>query len=151
VHALNGGCHCGSIRVELELSRSPESFHPRACDCEFCRKHTAAWISDREGSVRIHIAPDGHALIYRQGSGQAELVLCRHCGVLVAALYRNGGRLHAAINARSIDGAVAFGSEQPVSPQTLSSRQKAERWQDIWFSNVTIDGQTSNRAGVSPP
>ena len=118
---------------------------------QFCCKHAAAWISDREGSARIHIAPDRQALIYRQGSGQAELVLCRHCGVLVAALYRNGEHLYAAINARGIDSAIAFGSEQPVSPKTLSSRQKAERWQEIWFSNVTIDGVTSNRAGASPP
>jgi hypothetical protein len=151
VHALRGGCHCGSIRAELELTRSPDSFHPRACDCDFCRKHAAAWVSDPEGSARIRISHERRALTYRQGSGQAELLLCGHCGILVAALYRSAERLYAAINARIFHGAAAFGSEQPVSPKTLSERQKAERWQDIWFSNVTIDGMTSNRAGASQP
>jgi hypothetical protein len=132
---LRGGCHCGSIRVELDLTRSPESYHPRACDCDFCRKHAAAWVSDPKGSLRIRSA---QAAIYRQGSGQAELLLCGNCGVLVAALYRSGERLYAAVNVRAIEGGAGFGSEQPVSPQSLSGPQKAQRWCDLWFPKVDI-------------
>jgi hypothetical protein len=139
VHRLSGGCHCDSIRVELELTRSPDSYHPRACDCDFCRKHVAAWISDPEGRVRIRSERERHS-IYRQGSGQAELLLCGRCGVVVAVLYRHEKRLYAAINVRAIDGGAGFAAEQPVSPKTLSGQQKAERWQDIWFANVTIEG-----------
>jgi hypothetical protein len=138
VHALSGGCHCGGVRVTVELTRAPDTYHPRACDCDFCRKHAAAWISDRDGRVRIHSARGDAGVTYRQGSGQAELLLCGNCGVLVAALYRREERLFAAVNARAIDGGAGFASEQPVSPKTLSDGQKAERWQDIWFSNVTI-------------
>lgn len=135
--------------MELELTRSPDTYRPRACDCDFCRKHAAAWISDREGSARIRIAHEGQALTYRQGSGQAELLMCGNCGILVAALYRSAERLHAAINARIFAGAAALGSEQPVSPKTLSGRQKAERWQDIWFSDVTLEGIALNPAKAS--
>jgi hypothetical protein len=138
MHALSGGCHCGKVRVEVELTRAPDTYHPRACDCDFCRKHAAAWISDREGRVRIHTAGGERVGTYRQGSGQIELLLCGHCGVLVAALYRREERLFAAVNARAIEGGANFASEQPVSPKILSNSQKAERWQDIWFSNVTI-------------
>lgn len=139
MYGLSGGCHCGRVRVELELSRSPDTYHPRACDCDFCRKHAAAWVSDREGRVRIRGENKSQAVVYRQGSGQAELLLCGNCGVLVAALFRRGGRLYAAVNARAVDGDAGFGCEQPVSPKTLSDGQKAERWQDIWFSDVHID------------
>jgi hypothetical protein len=138
VHALSGGCHCGSVRVEAQLTRPLDSYHPRACDCDFCRKHAAAWISDRDGRVRICTVRGDQGVTYRQGSGQAELLLCGNCGVLVAAVYRRGERLFAVVNARAIDGRAGFGSEQPVSPKTLSGDQKAERWQDIWFRNVTI-------------
>jgi hypothetical protein len=138
VHALKGGCHCGSVRVEVELTRSPDTYQPRACDCDFCRRHAAAWISDRDGRVGIFTARGDQGVTYRQGSNQVELLLCGHCGVLVAALYRREERLFAAVNTRAIEGGVGFGSEQPVSPKTLSDDQKAERWQDIWFRNVTI-------------
>lgn len=126
------------MRVELELTRSPDTYHPRACDCDFCRKHAAGWISDRDGRVRIHSARDNRGVTYRQGSGQVELLLCGNCGVLVAALYRHGEQLFAAVNAKAIDGGTGFASEQPVSPKTLSAGQKAQRWQDIWFCDVTL-------------
>ena len=144
--ALSGGCHCGTLRVELELPRSSDTYHPRACDCDFCRKHAAAWISDPEGRVRICSASEGQAVTYRQGSGQADLLLCGNCGVLVAALFRRGDRLYATVNARAVGGGDGFGSEQPVSPKSLSDGQKAERWQGIWFSNVTIEGIALNPA-----
>jgi hypothetical protein len=148
VHGLNGGCHCGTLRVELELPRSPDTYRPRACDCDFCRKHGAAWVSDPEGRMRIYGEREGQT-IYRQGSGQAELLLCGSCGVLVAALYRRGQRVYAAVNVRALDGGARFGAEQPVSPKTLSDGKKAERWQDLWFCDVTIAG-TANPPKASP-
>jgi hypothetical protein len=151
VHGLSGGCHCGGVRVELELSRSPDTYHPRACDCDFCRKHAAAWLSDREGQLRIRGENNAQAVTYRQGSGQAELLLCGNCGVLVAALYRRQERLYAAVNVRALEGGAAFGTELPVSPKTLSVGKKAERWQDIWFSNVTIQNIDPNAAEASQP
>jgi hypothetical protein len=138
MYALSGGCHCGNIRVELSLARPPDSYHPRACDCDFCRKHGAAYVSDPHGSLAVHIGDETHAGRYRQGSGQAELLLCRRCGVLVGALYRADTRVYAAVNARVIEPAARFGAEQPVSPQTLEPRDKARRWQEIWFPSVRV-------------
>jgi hypothetical protein len=134
---LGGGCHCGNIRVELELPRGAGTYHPRACDCDFCRKHRAAYVSDPEGSLLIEIRDERECARYAQGSRQAQLLLCRRCGVLVAPLYREAGRLYAAVNANAIEGAV-FGAHQGVSPQTLGAGDKVQRWKDLWFSNVTI-------------
>jgi hypothetical protein len=139
MHQLSGGCHCGNIAVELELPRSPATYHPRACDCEFCRKHGAAYVSDPKGALRIRIRDERDAGRYTQGSGMAKLLLCRNCGVLAAALYAEHGRLYASVNARILDTrAVQFAAAQPVSPQTLSEREKVQRWQDIWFSDVSM-------------
>ena len=138
MHTLSGSCHCGSIRVDLELTRSPDSYHPRACDCDFCSKHAAAWISDPAGSLQLRIAAGARAATYRQGNALAELIFCGNCGILVCALHRGDGTLHAAVNARVFGGSVGFGSEQTVSPKTLSEREKLERWQNIWFGNVRI-------------
>ena len=138
MYKLGGGCHCGNIRVELELTRAPGAYHPRACDCDFCRKHAAAYVSDPQGSLAIRITDEAQAARYRQGSGTAELLLCRNCGVLVGALYRGDARLYAAVNARVLEPGAQLGHQQPVSPRTLAVRDKVQRWRDIWFSNVDI-------------
>ena len=151
MHIRTGACHCGGLRVAVELSRSPETYHPRACDCDFCRAHAAAWLSDPEGVLRIRRQNEGMAVIYRQGSGQAELLLCGNCGVVVAALYRNDARLYAAVNARAIAGGAGFANEQTASPKTLSSREKCARWQSLWFSNVTLEGLDPTLTEASQP
>ena len=138
MHTATGGCHCGNIRVELEMTRPPEAYNPRTCDCDFCSKHGAAYVSDPKGALRIRLKEEGQTSRYRQGSGQAELLLCRNCGVLASALFNEDGRLYAAVNARVVERAAQFGTPQAVSPKTLSAGEKVRRWQDIWFPNVSI-------------
>lgn len=138
MYQVSGGCHCGNIRVDLQLTGEPGTYHPRACDCDFCRKHAAAYVSDPQGSLGIRIQDARDLRNYRQGSGVAQCVFCAKCGVLIGALYRSNGRIWGAINARIIEGPTTFGSELSVSPKTLSAEEKEKRWQDIWFQNVAI-------------
>jgi hypothetical protein len=138
MHKVSGGCHCGNLVMALELTRAPETYNPRACDCDFCRKHGAAYVSDPQGSLTLRIRDESQTGRYRQGSGQAEFLVCRNCGVLVGVLYGSEGRLYAAANAKAIEGKTGFGPDQPVSPKTLSAGDKARRWQDVWFSKVTL-------------
>jgi len=135
---LNGGCHCGNIQITLELSREPGGYNPRACDCDFCTKHSAAYLSDPQGSVNFRIKDESRSAKYRQGSGQAESLICTQCGVMVGVIYRDGARLIGAVNAKAIGGGKDFGPEQPVSPKTLSESEKIKRWQAVWFPSVTI-------------
>lgn len=136
---VSGSCHCGNVRVDLELIREPVTYHPRACDCDFCRKHGAAYVSDPEGSLSIRIRDTRDFGKYRQGSGVAECIFCRNCGVLIGALYGSEGRSWGVINARIVENQTSFGTEEVVSPQRLSGNEKEKRWQDIWFPNVTIE------------
>jgi len=135
---VSGGCHCGNMLVDLELARAPDTYHPRACDCDFCRQHGAAYVSDPQGSVTIHIKNQQLSGRYHQGSGQAEFLFCGNCGVLVGVLYRHDGRLFAAVNAKAVNGGQDFGAEQCVSPKSLSASEKVKRWQEVWFSSVSI-------------
>ena len=138
MHFVSGGCYCGNILLDLHLTHEPASYHPRACDCGFCAKHGAAYISDAQGSLRIRIKDQRHSGTYRQGSELAEMLLCTRCGVLVGALYRAEARIYATINARVIEGAEGFAPEQAVSPRKLSSEAKVARWKELWFSNVEL-------------
>lgn len=135
---LTGGCHCGNIQLTLELTRAPETYNPRACDCDFCTKHSAVYLSDPKGSLTIRIKDDSKVGKYRQGNAIAEFLICSNCGVLAAVTYENEGRVYGAANARAIQGGKGFGLEQPVSPKTLSADAKMSRWRDVWFPDVKV-------------
>ncbi|MBI2749844.1 MAG: gamma-glutamylcyclotransferase [Burkholderiales bacterium] len=141
-YGLTGQCHCGNIHVAMQLTREPTSYAPRACDCDFCRQHGAAYLSDPQGKLAIQIRDSDGVSRYRQGSGTAEFVLCRHCGVLVAVTCLEDGHLYAAVNSRAVGaGHAGFAAEVPVSPKTLSVDQKLARWTANWFADVTIDAE----------
>ena len=135
--ALRGGCHCGAIGVEIETPWAPAEFSPRACDCSFCTRHGAAWVSDARGRLAIRFEP-AQLQRYRQGDELAEFLLCRRCGVLVAVLREQDGRRYAAVNARVLP--ERFGVEQAVSPARLGAEEKLARWQRAWFAEVELRG-----------
>ena len=137
VHGHRGGCHCGRLAFEVRLTQPPSAFVPRACDCSFCRKHGAAWLSDPQGVLALRLR--GEPVRYRQGSDQAEFVACAHCAVLVAVVSEVDGRMYAAINARTLDGPDTPAAAQPASPQSLAAEQKVERWSRLWFADVRLD------------
>jgi hypothetical protein len=158
--AVHGGCYCGNLRLEIELTQELARYQPRACDCGFCTKHGAAYLSDPQGTLRIRIADPTSITRYRQGSELAEMLLCSQCGVLVGAVYRAGERIYATVNVRAIEGTARwpstersevgsegrearlatypFGSPQSVSPRLLSGDDKVARWQSLWFADVEI-------------
>lgn len=135
---LCGGCHCGNVALEVRLSRAAHSYRPRACDCDFCRKHGAAYLSDPDGTLLLRVRDVAALGGYRQGSGAAEMLVCRTCGVLLGALYRDGEKVYGVVNRRALEAPQELGAEQPVSPQTLAPEQKQERWRQLWFANVTL-------------
>ena len=124
MHPVSGGCYCGNIQLDLQLANAPASYQPRACDCGFCRKHGAAYISDAQGTLRIRINDQRRSGTYRQGSELAEMLLCTHCGVLIGALYRAEGRIYATVNVRVVERAESFGVEQAVSPLALEIQRR---------------------------
>lgn len=136
-HVLHGGCHCGRLVWVAALAQPPAAYTPRACDCSFCTKHGAAWLSDPQGALRLRLR--GEPLRYRQGSAQADFIACPHCAVLVMVTCRIDDRLHAAINVRSVADTVDFAPEQGASPQRLAADDKRERWSKLWFADVHFD------------
>lgn len=127
-----GGCHCGALRWELGTAQPLQAFTPRACDCDYCTRHRAAWVSDPAGWLHIH-ADSAQLQRYRQGSDQADFLVCRNCGVLVAVIARAAdGRLLGATNRNAFDARVEFRDETTVSPQILAPQIKLDRWTQLW-------------------
>jgi hypothetical protein len=85
MHELTGGCHCGNISVLYKTHVAPEDASPRACQCSFCRKHNTAAVSDNAGDLTISVK-DGEKLSrYQFGLKTCDFLICRDCGVYVAA------------------------------------------------------------------
>jgi hypothetical protein len=138
VNTLTGSCHCGNISVSFITTRAPESFDPRACDCDFCLKHSAMYVSDPDGSLLIEAESGDRVGRYRQGSKTADFVFCRGCGILVAVTFERDGSTLGAVNARCLRDFERFGAPVSVSPQKLARDEKTARWETIWTKDVRI-------------
>lgn len=142
---LWGGCHCGRLRVAFSTGLDPAAINPRACDCSFCQKHGAAYVSDPAGGLCISMAEPDDVRRYRQGSGTAAFLFCGHCGILVAVIVDHGGRTYGAVNARCLDATTRLGDAITASPQQLAAGDKVDRWLRLWIPDVElmVDGSTS--------
>ena len=135
---LRGGCHCGRLAVEFRTSQDRATIIPRSCDCSFCSKHGAAYISDPAGSLYVsHSEPDA-LREYLQGSNAARFLMCRHCGVLVAVIFRHASGIYGAVNAGCLDEQTGLGQPVPASPQTLGAEEKVARWLKLWIPHVVL-------------
>jgi hypothetical protein len=83
--AYAGSCHCGNITLTLASEKQPSELGLRADMCSFCAKHHAIYTSDPQGELRIVVRDEARLERYRFGTKTADFLLCRACGVLVAA------------------------------------------------------------------
>ncbi len=132
-------CYCGNISADVVLSKPISSFTPRACDCDFCTKHGAAYISDPGGKLVIRINNSDQVTSYRQGSGIADFLICKMCGVLVGVTYSYEGISIGSLNSRTLENRNDLNPPQAVSPKSLSDPEKIGRWEQAWFQNVIIE------------
>lgn len=136
----HGGCHCGNLRWRFATTRTVGEFAPRACDCEFCSRHRAAWVSDSQGMLGIDVRHAAALQRYRQGSAQADFLLCHACGVLVAVVARSeDGRLLGAVNRNAFDQRDGFAEATVVSPRLLPAEAKLERWSHLWTPATLVE------------
>ncbi len=138
-HSYHGGCHCGAIGFSMKLPKPLTDYSSRACDCNYCTQHGAAYLSDPDGQLTIRI-PDTKLLSrYRQGSGIADFWVCKRCGVLVAVSYEADDTIYATVNSRAVEDTDQLTDTQCVSPRLLADSEKTARWKKIWFRRVRIE------------
>ena len=103
-----GGCHCGNIKVSLRLTTAPAASLLRACQCAFCRAHATRTVADPQGLLEVGAKDWGRVEKYRFGTRIADYLICRTCGVYVAALCETPGGLRAVVNVNALDDRAAF-------------------------------------------
>ena len=135
---LSGACRCGKVRVVFETVHAPASLQPRACDCSFCRRHDAAWLSDAAGRIRIDATDPADVRSERQGSGTARFLLCAHCDALLVVVLEAEGERFGAVNAACLTDRSRFAAAMVVSPQQLTASEKVDRWRTLWTRDVVV-------------
>ena len=125
-----GGCHCGNIHVLLRLSKLPQDNPLRTCTCSFCRSHQPRMISDPAGLLDISADDWSRVELYRFGTRTADFLICRRCGVFVAAISDLETAPCAVVNVNCLDDRDRF-----TAPSTMHE-----------FQGETLDTSTSRRA-----
>src|SRR3954451_20971824 len=96
--AFLGGCHCGNLQVELQLTRPAADMAVRSCACSFCRSHGTRTVSDPAGQADLRASDWSLVEQYRFGSQTADYLICRRCGVYIGAVCDTPAGRRAVIN-----------------------------------------------------
>jgi len=105
---IRGGCHCQAVRFEAEVPEPPVP--ALDCNCSVCRM--TGYLHVNVPHAQFELVSGGDALVsYRFGTGTAEHLFCRHCGV--KSFYQP--RSHPdcwSVNANCLDQAVELDVEK---------------------------------------
>jgi hypothetical protein len=121
---LRGACHCGRTEVSFETAMTVDAMPVRACGCSFCRRHGTKAVADPDGRLTI-VAPAGGLHRYRFGLRTADYLICRTCGVYVAAVIADHGQARATLNVAGT-GVPAF-HDRPAEPVDYDHEDVARR------------------------
>lgn len=138
VCVFEGSCHCGAIRFELRTSRPPEQWAVRACQCSFCRGHGARTTSDPAGTVRFSIPDSSKVNRYRFGLRCADFLVCRECGIYIAAVLTSARGQFATLNVNVLSPPIDVPNPTAMSYEAESAEQKLARREQNWTPVVDV-------------
>ena len=131
---LRGGCHCGSIKVSFETSIGPHALRLRACQCSFCRRHGAVTTSDPASGLVVSVAEPESLQRYRFALGITDFLICRSCGVYVAAIMETDSGSLGVVNVNVLDDREPFARQpEPMQYGAESVNDREVRRAKVWM------------------
>jgi hypothetical protein len=131
VSVYEGACHCGAVTVRFDTDIAPEAIDVRADQCGFCRRHGVKTVSDPDGRLWLGFR-EGGVQRYRFGTRSSDCIICRKCGVFIAALIEGYGVLNV------VGAGIAPFAERPArvvdyegeTPESRTERRR-QRWTPV--------------------
>lgn len=138
----SGQCHCGKLKASFVTQKTPQALGVRTCQCDFCRRHGAVNISDPDGEVTLDCAP-GDLERYRFALRTADFLLCKTCGVYIAAAIGEGEKIVSTINVAGLRMNDFLGvDEAPMEygAETTEERiaRRFEKWTPTRFTDPEL-------------
>lgn len=135
-----GGCHCGNVRLTYETEIPPAETELRACQCSFCRKHNSLAAADPNGRLSIRVKNEDLLSRYGFGLRTAEYLVCRDCGIYVAAVTTNTEEKRAIIIVNALDERAQFTQEPLLTVYDAETRderiaRRHARWMPFKWSS----------------
>lgn len=132
----SGACSCQNVAVEVCLTRELSSYVLRECDCDFCQKEKALYLSDPNGDFKFSLLESNSLSSVRHGSESAEFLKCELCQQLIGVFYQEEKATFSAVNARLLaDEVLEVMKWEVVSPKKLGVEEKVHRWKSVWFQS----------------
>lgn len=131
--SYQGQCHCGAIGFSYTTEFSPSNWSVRACQCSFCRSHGARCTSDPSGSVHFRISKPTALVRYSFALRTAKFLLCRHCGVYIAAVISTDHASFTTVNLNTLSAVPPdLPAPDPVSYDSESREERVARRGSQW-------------------
>lgn len=109
---LKGGCHCGTVRFEVDLIGGWAA--ARRCTCSYCRMRGAVALTSTLDSFRLTTGAE-QLTEYRFNTGTARHYFCSRCGIYTHHR-RRSNPAELGVNAACLDGVSPFDfAEVPIN------------------------------------
>jgi hypothetical protein len=140
MNAHRGGCHCGNIHLTFETDIEPAEMEIRACQCAFCVRHGSRAAADPQGRLIVSVEDEARLHRYRFGLRTADYLICRDCGVYVAAVTTDGGEPRAIVIVNALDDRPRFSREPVPMDYDAENREgrmarRQARWMPVEISS----------------
>lgn len=134
MRTYHGGCHCGAIHLTFETGIEPSDMEIRACQCAFCVRHGSRAAADPQGRLIVSVEDEARLHRYRFGLRTADYLICRDCGVYVAAVTTDGGDPRAIVIVNALDERPRFSCEPiPMDYDAEDREGRMARRQARWM------------------
>lgn len=137
---IEGKCHCGNIRYDLEWPDAAQ-IPVRACGCTFCTKHGGNWTSNPDARLDAVIADVSRLSRYAFATSTADFYVCTLCGAVPFVISRIGDNAYAVVNVNTFDNVDTSSLQRSAADfEGEETGARLERRKRNWISSVNIAG-----------
>lgn len=136
---LKSDCHCGNIHVELHTNLDAAAITSRICQCGLCKQHSAKWVSDAQGEAKLQFKDKDSVSFYRFGHSTSDFIICKNCGVLMAAVCKLDDNDRAVINITPMTKEVFSAPSVLTDFDYETVDERLARRARNWIGKVTIE------------
>ena len=129
-------CDCKNIEIVWHVAN--QELVPRACQCEYCRTKSAAYVSRPNTRFEATVRSGELHRQIQHGSNSAIFHECSNCEQVVFVTAEVDGDLYGALNTNQFVDQSAVSAPVKMDFSSQSGEEKRQRWGQSWCHPVLI-------------